>query len=101
MFFFFFFNEPATTELYTYLHTLSLHDALPILPVTPITEAMLTMRPRRAFIIPRITALQLRKTLVRLVSRIACQSSSFIRISRLSRVMPALLTRIEIGRAHV
>src|SRR5690606_38234746 len=58
---------------------------------------MLTMRPRRAFIMPRITALQLRKTLVRLVSRIACQSSSFIRISRLSRVMPALLTRIESG----
>src|SRR3546814_7994870 len=27
---FFFFNDPATTEIYTYLHTLSLHDALPI-----------------------------------------------------------------------
>src|ERR1051326_4551045 len=27
---FFFFNDPATTEIYT----LSLHDALPILPVT-------------------------------------------------------------------
>src|SRR3546814_6298185 len=27
---FFFFNESATTEIYTYLHTLSLHDALPI-----------------------------------------------------------------------
>src|SRR3546814_2177899 len=27
---FFFFNHPATTEIYTYLHTLSLHDALPI-----------------------------------------------------------------------
>src|SRR3546814_20574386 len=26
----FFFNETATTEIYTYLHTLSLHDALPI-----------------------------------------------------------------------
>src|SRR3546814_14996842 len=26
----FFFNDPATTENYTYLHTLSLHDALPI-----------------------------------------------------------------------
>src|SRR3546814_645003 len=29
-FFYFFFNETATTEIYTYLHTLSLHDALPI-----------------------------------------------------------------------
>src|SRR3546814_1990522 len=26
----FFFNHTATTEIYTYLHTLSLHDALPI-----------------------------------------------------------------------
>src|SRR3546814_17511849 len=28
----FFFNDTATTEIYTYLHTLALHDALPILP---------------------------------------------------------------------
>src|SRR3546814_3980497 len=27
---FFFFNDTATTEIYTYGHTLSLHDALPI-----------------------------------------------------------------------
>src|SRR3546814_3150284 len=27
---FFFFNETSTTEFYTYWHTLSLHDALPI-----------------------------------------------------------------------
>src|SRR3546814_20531317 len=27
---FFFFNDTATTEIYTCLHTLSLHDALPI-----------------------------------------------------------------------
>src|SRR5256885_9224522 len=31
MFFFFFFNDTATTEIYT----LSLHDALPISPVAP------------------------------------------------------------------
>src|SRR3546814_423171 len=30
VFLFFFFNDTATTEIYTYLHTLSLHDALPI-----------------------------------------------------------------------
>src|SRR3546814_4293312 len=29
--YYFFFNDTATTEIYTYLHTLSLHDALPIL----------------------------------------------------------------------
>src|SRR3546814_16183801 len=28
---YFFFNDTATTEIYTYRHTLSLHDALPIL----------------------------------------------------------------------
>src|SRR3546814_4909998 len=32
MIFFFFFKYTATTEIYTYLHTLSLHDALPISP---------------------------------------------------------------------
>src|SRR3546814_19692641 len=32
-FFFFFFNYTATTEIYTYCHTLSLHDALPICSV--------------------------------------------------------------------
>src|SRR3546814_16528100 len=26
----FFFHDPSTPEIYTYLHTLSLHDALPI-----------------------------------------------------------------------
>src|SRR3546814_1960357 len=30
---FFFFNDTSTTEIYTYRHTLSLHDALPILVV--------------------------------------------------------------------
>src|SRR3546814_19040193 len=30
LYFFFFFNATATTEIYTYGHTLSLHDALPI-----------------------------------------------------------------------
>src|SRR3546814_8519664 len=32
--FYFFFTDTATTEIYTYLHTLSLHDALPILPTS-------------------------------------------------------------------
>src|SRR3546814_13362163 len=31
--FFFFFNATATTEIYTYCHTLSLHDALPNLRI--------------------------------------------------------------------
>src|SRR3546814_18294042 len=31
----FFFNDTATTAIYTYLHPLSLHDALPIWPKIP------------------------------------------------------------------
>src|SRR5216110_2486306 len=34
-FFFFFFNDTATTEIYTSSHTLSLHDALPICGPAP------------------------------------------------------------------
>src|SRR3546814_14643286 len=37
----FFFNDTATIEIYTYLHTLSLHDALPI-------YAPFSSTPRRA-----------------------------------------------------
>src|SRR3546814_4042022 len=33
MFCIFFFNSTATTDIYTYVHTLSLHDALPIYTV--------------------------------------------------------------------
>src|SRR3546814_18404928 len=40
----FFFNDTATTEIYTYGHTLSLHDALPIL--VPLRHAGFD-RPRR------------------------------------------------------
>src|SRR5213082_4105606 len=35
LFFVFFFNDTATTEIYTVSDTLSLHDALPIFPTPP------------------------------------------------------------------
>src|SRR3546814_8085543 len=35
---YFCFNDTATTEIYTYLHTLSLHDALPISASRPSPE---------------------------------------------------------------
>src|SRR5881628_3158095 len=35
MLLFFFFNDTATTEIYTSVNTLSLHDALPICPLRP------------------------------------------------------------------
>src|SRR3546814_2634968 len=40
---FFFFNDTASTEIYTYLHTLSLHDALPIC-FAPNIEALAGLR---------------------------------------------------------
>src|SRR3546814_13699108 len=36
---FFFFNDTATPEIYTYSHTLSLHDALPIFTVSATPQA--------------------------------------------------------------
>src|SRR5216110_3830501 len=38
--FFFFFNDTATTEIYTSSHTLSLHDALPILVFYSVIEVL-------------------------------------------------------------
>src|SRR3546814_18102817 len=37
-FYFVFFNDTATTEIYTYGHTLSLHDALPISHLDEVLE---------------------------------------------------------------
>ena len=56
---------------------------------------MLMMRPRRAFIMPRSTALLRRNTEPRFVAMTASQSSGFMRSSSVSRVMPALLTRMR------
>ena len=62
---------------------------------TATTEVMLMIRPERAFIIPRNTALQSRNTDPRLVSITASHSVCFMRMARLSRAMPALLTRMD------
>src|SRR6185295_2961008 len=51
------------------------------------------MRPKRFRIMPRTTSLERTKAPVRLVASTLCQSSRLIRRSRLSAVMPALLTR--------
>src|SRR5213075_1658017 len=51
-FYFFFFNDTATTEIYTTRHTLSLHDALPILA-----------RPQTVFIRARKPCLLMRRRL--------------------------------------
>src|SRR5690606_3643379 len=56
---------------------------------------MLMMRPQRAFVMPRTKARVMRNTESRLVDSTDAHSSSFMRSIRLSRVMPALLTRIS------
>src|SRR5687768_9067677 len=55
------------------------------------------MRPERAFIMPRSTARESTKIERRLAACTSSHSSSFMRASRLSRVMPALFTRIATG----
>src|SRR5881275_3757605 len=47
-FFFFFFNDTATTEIYTVPYTLSLHDALPISSPWPRCRCRRRCRGRRA-----------------------------------------------------
>ena len=53
------------------------------------------MRPPRCFIIGRIAALVTRNAPRRFRSSTASHSSALMRISRLSRVMPALFTRMS------
>src|SRR5467141_1164409 len=94
--FFFFFNDTATTEIYT----LSLHDALPTcaLPVKrrPEVEAMLTIAPPPCFSITGSTCLQTRNTLFRLKSTCAFQTSSDISTGPPAAEPPTLLTSTSI-----
>src|SRR3546814_1194268 len=48
----FFFNDPPTPEIYTYAHTLSLHDALPI-SRRPRVRGSTATPPARAHPLPR------------------------------------------------
>ena len=57
------------------------------------------MRPHLAFIIERMADRQSSIDEVILTASTSSQSSSFIRMNRLSRVMPALFTRISTGPA--
>ncbi len=59
------------------------------------TELTFTIRPQRALIIERNTDLHRRKVPARFVSITSLHSSSFMRTSKLSCVIPALLMRTE------
>mmetsp|Transcript_10362 Transcript_10362/g.27484 ORF Transcript_10362/g.27484 Transcript_10362/m.27484 type:complete len:200 (+) Transcript_10362:379-978(+) len=66
-----------------------------MLPIDPTTEEMLMTRPHRFFIIPLMATLVVRKTELRFVSITASHWVSFIRIMRVSCVIPALFTRMS------
>src|SRR2546429_8190207 len=59
-FFFFFFNDTATTEIYT----LSLHDALPILRTSWLSAASIPISNNLGFFIPSPDDRQLRATII-------------------------------------
>src|SRR3546814_15641195 len=79
------FNDTATTGIYTYSHTLSLHDALPILlvPSSVVTTEMPTDPPT------------LRSRLSRLAPSVRHVGPSVAKAMVLSGM------KIKIGRAHV
>src|SRR6188768_3054454 len=52
----FFFNDPATPEIYTSIDTLSLHDALPISGRSDFSPKVFHLPPTRARPSPRVTA---------------------------------------------
>src|SRR2546429_7226088 len=65
-FFFFFFNDTATTEIYT----LSLHDALPILRTSWLSAASIPISNNLGFLIPSPDDHQLRATTDRKSTRL-------------------------------
>src|SRR3546814_14620665 len=97
----FFFQDTATTEIYTYCHTLSLHDALPILrpssargaratPALIAAGVMSPLTPEGAAPISGVGAGSA-------VPGLATGAAPLWSRNRLSRAPP----RSKIGRAHV
>src|SRR3546814_21145205 len=100
----FFFNDPATTEIYTYLHTLSLHDALPIYRVRARLVAS------SSFASPRLnrccrSSLSGQRTQRASVPFSRSAISAAPALVKVMQRMPAgsapLINRRKIGRAHV
>src|SRR3546814_16734113 len=92
------FNDAATTEIYTYLHTLSLHDALPICQTHQKPRAERCSTTRQAFTGLRPATLQ---------SKAFTGLRPARPFSRRKRTQNALrrahvgAAPAEIGRAHV
>src|SRR3546814_17560316 len=84
----FFFNDTATTEIYTYLHTLSLHDALPISYVDRGEEYRVLVQAERE---GRQTQADLERINVRSRTGMLVPLSAVVTLREVA----------EIGRAHV
>src|SRR3546814_14483084 len=79
-----FYTDTATTEIYTYSHTLSLHDALPISVVRP---------GRRAAVVPARTARTTRRWRGRAVRRWSERSLRRLHGSGVGRTAVAVADR--------
>src|SRR3546814_20746629 len=112
--FFFLFNDTATTEIYTYWHTLSLHDALPIWLQCSNWWSLQGARPSSTpssppspliFATRAAKPITNRLLIVSRCRRSACSMGSITTTPRLptsyrtGRAIPAAWD--EIGRAHV
>src|SRR3546814_18925055 len=94
----FFLNDPATSEIKTYRHTLSLHDALPISDATPLPHPVpfhsdADEFPDEAFE---------EATKVRSVEELVAQTAKGNEVeAKASRAAEEAAADKEIGRAHV
>ena len=88
-------GQPSSTRLLANRLAAATEARLRDRGLEPTTEVIEMMRPQRFFIIGRSTARARRKVAVRFTRRTSSHSSSFIRIKRLSRVMPALEMRMS------
>src|SRR3546814_11617118 len=96
--FFFFFNDTATTEIYTYGHTLSLHDALPISMVRAV--AVERREPGLLGELIKAARRRGRRPGGRIIGALDARDVEQI-VEIDSRPRRRILHRVEIGRAHV
>src|SRR3546814_14516779 len=93
-----FFNETATTQIYTYLHTLSLHDALPICLRRTLNPGVPLPAPVSA---PRTPDTEGAAALHRLVLASLDDDQAVDTISIPLAGKSSIADHMEIGRAHV
>src|SRR3546814_15709894 len=99
----FFFKYPATTQIYTYLHTLSLHDALPNVELREGRMKVKIYTHDRDFKIRTARKLLLEGDKVKVSVMLRARENSHPEVAEalLRRVYTQLEDLAEIGRAHV